>query len=59
MGNHCGVAGEETALRCHAASCNNVVTASVGTMRIMKGTGEIFDFCNKTCLREFIGRGAA
>ena len=59
MGSHCGVAGQEATLRCDASSCNNVVSASASTIRIMKGTGEIFDFCNKTCLREFIGRGAA
>jgi hypothetical protein len=52
MGNHCGVAVEETTLRCDAPGCHNRIEEV--EFRIMSGVGEIHDFCNKTCLREFM-----
>lgn len=57
MGNHCEVAGQQAALKCDAPNCRNPVTDTERSMRIMTGAGEIMDFCNRTCLKDFMARG--
>lgn len=57
MGNHCEVAGEQAALICDAPDCRNRVNDAARSLRIMTGAGEILDFCNRTCLKDFVARG--
>ena len=52
MGDYRRVATEEATVRCAAPGCQNLLAAA--EFRIMSGAGEIHDFCNKTCLREFM-----
>lgn len=52
MGDCHGVATEEATVRCAAPGCQNRISGAAFT--IMSGVGEIHDFCNKTCLREFM-----
>lgn len=52
MGDYRRMAVQEATVRCGAPGCHNRIEDV--EYRIISGVGEIHDFCNKTCLREFM-----
>jgi hypothetical protein len=52
MGGYQRVAEQKAEVRCAAPGCQNQLHNAA--FRILSGAGEIHDFCNKTCLREFM-----
>jgi hypothetical protein len=52
MGDYQQVAGAEATVRCSAPGCNNFIGEN--WLRVFSGAGEIFDFCNRTCLTEYV-----
>ena len=52
MGDYQRLATAKATVRCDAPGCQNPLADA--EFRIMSGAGEIHDFCNKTCLREFM-----
>ena len=53
MAHHRGMASQATAITCDAPGCNNIIEPDPA-FRITTGSGVIHDFCNKTCLKEYM-----
>lgn len=53
MADHRRVESQATTVMCDSPGCHNPITVSPA-FRIMTGSGVIHDFCNKTCLKEYM-----